>query len=172
MNLLLIGDSITEGFPAELYPVQYQINNKGHWGHSSAEVLEKVQADWCEPLPDKVIICLGTNDLARCIEAPEIIDNICLIAEKILEYCQEHKPLIFLASLFPTRHNPPRPNPVIDRFNALLHQKAIEQGYRYLHLNSFFKDKNGQLHLPYTEDGLHLTKEAYQVLSQLYFKLL
>ena len=90
---------------------------------------------------------------------------------KIREYSPEGV-RIYLTSLFPTRHNPPRKNPVINQFNLGIHKLAMEENINHLHLNPFFKDENGQLRREFTEDGLHLNDQAYKSWKKLIDKLL
>jgi lysophospholipase L1-like esterase len=158
---LFIGDSITEGFDLSSYFPGKQYSNQGISGYSSGEVLNAMNENWLTMAPDLVFICMGTNDIARDISFSEIIDNTRKLVEKIRVY-NKGNCTVYLTSLFPTRHNPPRPNPKIRAFNVQLHQLANQVGCEYLHLNSFFCDENGMLKREFTHDGLHLTVAAYK----------
>jgi len=163
---LFIGDSITEGFNLEHYFPGNNMSNQGISGYSSGEVLNAMNENWLAMAPDMVFICLGTNDLARNIDVPEILGNL----EKLVNDVRMNNKVscrIFLTSLFPTRHNPPRPNPLIRKFNVALHQLAEQLDCEYLHLNSFFCDENGMLKREFTQDGLHLNNDAYKIWTDL-----
>lgn len=158
---LFIGDSITEGFDLENYFPGKQYANQGMSGYSSGEVLDAINENWLTIAPDLVFICVGTNDLARCINFSDILDNIEKLANAV-RFHNKKDCTIYLTSLFPTRHNPPRPNALIRKFNVSLHQLAEHLSCGYLHLNPFFCDENGMLKREFTQDGLHLNDAAYK----------
>jgi lysophospholipase L1-like esterase len=161
MRILFLGDSITAGFDPSIYFPGEDIINKGISGLDSMELLEGIQHEWFASNPEIVFLCIGTNDLARDNSPEQIIIIIGTILEEIKKLtspaCR-----IFLTSLFPTRHNPPRPNPGIRKLNLQLHRLAYETDVEYLHLHTFFTDTNGMMHKDFTEDGLHLNHLAYQ----------
>jgi lysophospholipase L1-like esterase len=159
---LFIGDSITEGFDFNRFFPGKDFINHGYSGYSSEEVLDIMSADWFSKKPEIIFICIGTNDLARCVDIEEIAGNISMMVNNIRNNCGEDSQ-IYITSLFPTRHNPPRPNPVIKKANLRLHSLADLLQVRYLHLNPFFSDYNAQLRRDFTDDGLHLNEKAYQL---------
>jgi lysophospholipase L1-like esterase len=171
MKALFLGDSITEGFDLERYFPGRDFVNHGISGFSSAEVLDSIHAGWFKNQPDVVFLCIGTNDLARDYDQAETLDNIRKLVGKIRQFSPE-RVRIYLTSLFPTRHNPPRKNPVINGLNLEIHKLAMEENIQHLHLNPFFKDENGQLKREYTNDGLHLNDDAYSIWKKLIDKLL
>ena len=162
MNALFIGDSITEGYDLEKYFPGRGFVNRGISGYSSGEVLDAMGERWFAQKPDVVFVCIGTNDLARVYDEAQTLDNISHMLDEIVQFAGEEV-TIYLTSLFPTRHNPPRPNPVIDQLNEKLHALANRKKAIYLHLNPFFRDGNGQLKREFTDDGLHLNEEAYRL---------
>ncbi len=162
MNALFLGDSITHGFDLNKYFHQHDFVNQGISGCSSADLLHAINPRWFVNEPEVVFLCIGTNDLAREVEQADIVDNVKLLIDQIRAFSPKDC-RIYLTSLFPTRHNPPRPNPVIDRLNVRLHLLAPALKIGYLELNPFFKDQNGQLSRSFTRDGLHLNDAAYKV---------
>ena len=171
MKALFLGDSITEGFDLEKYFPGRDFVNHGISGFGSAEVLDAIHAGWFKNQPDVVFLCIGTNDLARDYHEAETLENIKKLEGKIREFSPESV-RIYLTSLFPTRHNPPRKNPVINGLNLEIHRLAMQENINYLHLNPFFKDENGQLKREFTDDGLHLNHEAYTLWAGLIEHLL
>ncbi len=166
MKALFIGDSITEGFDLEKFFPGKEHVNSGISGYSSEEVLGAIQKGWFSGKPDRVFLCIGTNDLARDYNEADTLDSILRLLVKIREFAPEGS-RIYLTSLFPTRHNPPRPNSVINQLNCRLHELAMQQNVAYFHLHPFFTDENGQLKREFTEDGLHLNENAYVLWAEL-----
>ncbi|MFW5707323.1 MAG: GDSL-type esterase/lipase family protein [Bacteroidota bacterium] len=165
MKALFLGDSITEGFDLEKYFPGRSFVNHGISGFSSAELLEAMHEGWFANHPQWVFLCIGTNDLARDYQQTKSLDNILHLVHKIRLFSPPGVN-ICIASLFPTRHNPPRKNAVIDQLNLELHRLTHDEKIHYLHLNPFFKDDNGQLKREFTDDGLHLNQLAYKLWAE------
>ena len=161
MKALFLGDSITEGFDLKKFFPDRDFVNHGISGFSSSEVLDTIHGGWFKVQPDVVFLCIGTNDLARDYDETETLDNIRQLVEKIRMFSPKGVK-IYLTSLFPTRHNPPRKNHVIDLLNLKIHSLALEENINYLHINPFFKNENGQMDRKFTNDGLHLNPDAYE----------
>ncbi|MBK9291843.1 MAG: hypothetical protein IPM52_09490 [Bacteroidetes bacterium] len=159
-RLLFLGDSITEGFDLAAFLPGMNAVNHGISGLSSGELFDAIRDDWFSSNPTHVFLCVGTNDLARNIPLASILSNTTRIVHRIRKHAPEAR--ILLTSLFPTLHNPPRPNSLIRQYNQLLHTLAIDLDVDYWHLFPFFTGHDGRLQHRFTNDGLHLTPEAYR----------
>ena len=159
-TIILIGDSITEGFNVRQLLKERNILNYGVSGDSTVECLERISDHWFGRRPERVYICIGTNDLVRDRTDQEILGNI----RSIVDHVRRSSPgsSVELTSLFPTRENPPRPNDRIRGFNAGLKQLSVELQTGYFDLHHHFADERGDLKKEFTEDGLHLTEAAYE----------
>ncbi len=166
MKLLFLGDSITHGFDTQKHLPGYKTINKGLSGYSSGELLGAIKESWFEQQPHSILLCIGTNDLARGHDYTQILQNIKEIVVKTGENISGDT-RVCLLSLFPTRHNPSRPNEEIDKLNEHIHALAISLPAQYLHFNPFFKDQNGLLKGAFTDDGLHLNEAAYELWARL-----
>jgi lysophospholipase L1-like esterase len=163
--ILLIGDSITEGFDEKKLLKEFQVLNAGVSGDSTVETLVRIKNELFAGDPEIAFLCIGTNDFARQRTDEYILKNISKIIDKVISYSPHIK--IIPVSIFPTRDNLPRPNERINKFNDLLEALAIEKGLLFFNINRYFKDGKGQLKQEYTEDGLHLTIKAYELWSKL-----
>ncbi len=167
-RIVLIGDSITEGFNVTQYISGDRILNAGVSGDSTVECLERLSGNWFNNDPKSVYICIGTNDLARERSDKEILGNIRTIVERIRGFAPGIS--VTLTSLFPTRENPPRPNERIRGFNEGLKHLAGELNAGYFDLHHRFTDERGDLKKEFTEDGLHLTEAAYRKWAEILLK--
>lgn len=158
-NILMIGDSITEGFKIRSIFPKYKVKNVGVSGDSTLETLERINERWFVPKPSIVFICIGTNDLARSRTDEEILENIKKIVKELGKSIEFQK--IFLISIFPTKDNKPRPNERINSFNTKLELLTKKIGVHYFNLRPHFVDEFGKLKSEYTDDGLHLTNLGY-----------
>lgn len=159
LSIMLIGDSITEGFNTSLLP-QFRIINRGVSGDGTVEALERIKPDWFNEKPDMIFICIGTNDIDRGRTDEFIIQQCKAIVDKIAMY-SPHSAII-LTSLFPTRNNPERANERIVEINKKLNSTCFNSNIRYFQLHDFFTDKDGKLKRDFTDDGLHLNTKAYE----------
>jgi len=169
-TVVMIGDSITEGFDTKKYfPIDLVVN-RGVSGDSTVECLDRISSAWFIPLPNIVFICIGTNDFARDRTDQFVLANTKAIIEKVRQFAVESK--IFLTSIFPTRENGPRPNERITEYNRQLKQLSNNLGILYFDIHSHFVDEEGMLKKEFTEDGLHLTEEGYKKWSDVLSALL
>jgi len=171
MKALFLGDSITYSFKVDEHFPDMECSNQGISGWGTDDLLLNLKKEWFDFGPEVVFLCIGTNDLARVYVEDETIENVRQIMGKTKEYSPSNC-RVFVTSVFPTRHNPPRYNPHINSLNARLHTLAVEEKVTYFHINPFFADTNGQLKREFTDDGLHLTDEAYLLWKHLIDKVL
>jgi lysophospholipase L1-like esterase len=169
-TVVMIGDSITEGFNTKKYFPNDIVVNKGVSGDSTVECLDRISSAWFTPVPNLVFICIGTNDFARDRTDQFVLTNTKTIIEKVRQFAPESK--IFLTSIFPTRENAPRPNERITDYNRQLKKLSDNLGILYFDIHSHFVDEEGMLKKEFTEDGLHLTEEGYKNWSNVLSALL
>ncbi|MGE5402135.1 MAG: GDSL-type esterase/lipase family protein [Ignavibacteriales bacterium] len=163
--VLLIGDSITEGFNEKILLPEVNAINYGVSGDSTLELMERINEQWFSIDPYAAFLCIGTNDFARERSNDYVLDNIRQIINRIRGLSPDLN--IYPVSIFPTRYNLPRPNKRIVEFNRMLAEMAEENGLTYFDIHDKFTDSNGDLILDFTEDGLHLTPKAYELWAQL-----
>lgn len=75
---------------------------------------------------------------------------------------------VVLQSIFPVTKSAKIKNEKVDQANGWVKAVAAENGCRYLDTQSVLKDANNCLKADYciSNDGIHLTKEAYEVILQ------
>ncbi len=159
-KILLIGDSITEGFDTKRFLPEFSIINKGISGNNSNDLFNRLEDDLLAHSPEIVFILIGTNDLAQGFSDIEIISSIKNIVDKISSQLEKCK--IYLTSILPTRNNEPRPNERIKQLNKKLEEAAVKLNVGYFNLYPLFKDEEDQLKKEFTDDGLHLNELAYE----------
>lgn len=164
-SIIFIGDSITEAFNVNRYFRDGMIINNGVSGDGTADCLSRIEPAWFKTEPKFVFICIGTNDIARNKPDEEIIDGIKNIIIKIRKIYTKNT--IVLNSIFPTRHNPPRPNHRIDALNKRIEKFSKKNNFLFLNISHEFKENTNQLKREFTTDGLHLTERAYLCWSEL-----
>ena len=159
MQIVFCGDSITKGWEIyNLFEEPRKVFISGVESSTSADLLRRIEPI-AQKRPGKVFLMVGINEIA----APDrIIDNY----DKIINKIQHLSPYthIYVQSILPTRAQN-IDNAVIvstnERLKALCDRKNAF--VRYLDLYDAFLADDGKLGPNFTEDGIHLTKNAYSL---------
>ncbi len=163
-EIIFLGNSITDGGEwAQLFNDARMVN-QGISGDITAGVLHRLDAV-TDRKPAKVFLLIGTNDLARTINADSVLKNILLITDYIKQESPYTK--LFVQSILPVNEvygkfsGHTKNTIVIQQLNDHLRSNATTHHYQYVDLYSAFADESGRLKKELTNDGLHLLGEGY-----------
>jgi lysophospholipase L1-like esterase len=164
--IILLGNSITEGFSVATYFSDLPVLNRGivadHTGIEGNGILQRLKQSVFDCRASKIFLMIGINDLADKIFTPkQIAYGVKLIVQKIHRF--DPKIQIYLQSALPTSGKYAYLNAMVLEFNQNLQQVAAELTIHYLDLHSRFTDETGELQTRYSRDGLHLNDEAYKI---------
>jgi lysophospholipase L1-like esterase len=159
-KIILIGDSITDSFPVSVLLKDYDVINNGISGDTTEGVFNRLNKDVHGHKPDMVFLMIGTNDFALGRTDAEIIEK----TEDIIEGLKNKSGAgsIYVFSILPVRGDQNRPNGRIIEVNQAVKRITEKHKVNYIDLHSAFKDDKGELKGEYTDDGLHLTFQAYE----------
>ncbi|HTR80364.1 MAG TPA: GDSL-type esterase/lipase family protein [Bacteroidota bacterium] len=159
-GIILLGDSITAGFPTSTLLKEYSVINKGISGDRTESVLERLNEDVIALTPSAVFLLIGTNDLPFTNSNNTMLVNY----ERIILRISKGIPgvRLFVQSILPTRHLETRPLERIQLLNLEIHKLAMKYGAKYLDIYPLFVNGNGELAEKFSDDGLHLTTLGYE----------
>ena len=171
-RIVFIGDSITEGW-SEFSPEFFQQNNfvnRGISGQTTPQMLIRLKPDAVRLAPKMIVINAGTNDIAGNTgpSTPEmIIDNICSMAEIAIKNNID----VALSTILPVYKYPGNdevvdPPKIISVINAALEEYCKKNSLIYIDYYSSLVDKKKGLKSEYGNDGVHPTKEGYDVMEK------
>lgn len=173
-NVVLLGDSITEGFNVSKYLPGRRVLNRGIGGdvvgnHLPANdkrgLLKRLDESIFGSSPTDVFLLIGVNDLGQG-HTPEVIEaGYRTMLARIRERLPQVK--LHLQSVLPTRGNFAKHNPNILDLNRRIKSLASEFKADFIDLHSLFADEKGELKQELTNDGLHLLPEAYHLWASL-----
>jgi len=168
---IMVGDSLSMWFPPEKLPSGKLWLNQGISGDTSGGILKRLGA-FSATRPEIIYIMAGINDLRKGLSDETILRNHRQIIRNLR---QAHpKTQIIVQSILPTSL-PTISNSRIRRINSQLSLIAKQEGANYLNIYGWFTDFEGNLRPELTTDGLHLSREGYDVwrsaLEQVEFKL-
>jgi lysophospholipase L1-like esterase len=169
-NVVLVGDSITEGFDVKTYFPGRRIVNRGIGAdvignelppEDKRGVLKRMDESFFNCAATDVFLLIGINDLGASHSSEAVAAGY----RQILEQVKSKAPLIRLhvQSLLPTRDTYAKHNPAINDVNHRLQKLAAEFGYDYIDLHSLMSDDQGELKKEFTSDGLHINSGAYNI---------
>ncbi len=180
LKLLLLGDSITQGWGGDRKAVSYKpgldaMNNvlgKGTWesagisGDKTQNLLWRLRNcgyDCCDP--ENVVIAIGINNLIAGDDSPEdVAEGITAVtaeAEKLFPDAD-----IILLGLFPAGKEPDSEiRSKCDRIHGILAATKFARAH-YFNPTGWLTDSNGFLFDGlYSGDSVHLTPKGYEVLA-------
>ena len=169
-NVVLVGDSITEGFDVAKWFPGRRVMNRGIGADvignqlpadDKRGVLKRLDESFFDCSARDAFLLIGINDLGDN-HTPEVMEAG---YREILDAVKKKAPTIrvHVQSVMPTRGNFAKHNANVNEFNGRLQKLAKEFGYDYIDLHSKMADEKGELKAEYTADGLHLKPEGYQV---------
>jgi lysophospholipase L1-like esterase len=168
--VVLLGDSITEGFDVAKYMPGRRVLNRGIGadviGNALPDddprgVLKRLDESVFDCAATHVFLLIGINDLGSG-RTPEVMAQG---YRDILKQIKERAPSVHVhvQSVLPTRDAHAKHNANVLDFNERLQKLAKEFGYDYLDLHHLMADDAGELKAEFTGDGLHLNDAAYKV---------
>jgi lysophospholipase L1-like esterase len=169
-NIILLGDSITEGFKVEKHFPDRHVLNRGIGadtiGNALPEsdkrgILRRMDESVFDCNPTDVFLLIGINDLGSG-HKPQTIEAG---YREILQQIKKKAPNVHvhLLSLLPTRGNYAKHNVNVNDVNKRLQKLAKEFDYDYIDLHSKMTDDKGELKKEFTNDGLHLKEPGYKI---------
>jgi len=174
-NIVFLGDSITHQYDLEkYYGNNLPIVNSGEDGDTTNDVLKNIKNRLHNYHPTTVFLLIGTNDIPY-VEEDEIFKKI----KAIIENTKERSPTckIYLESVYPVNDTDDekinhsmvkkRDNKKIMNLNKKLESYAKDNNnVTYINIYDKLTDKNGNLNIEYTRDGLHLSEKGYEIVTE------
>jgi len=154
-DVVMLGDSITEGAAwSALFPGA-RIHNEGIGGDDTEGVLRRL-ALVTNRRPGKVFLMIGTNDLGKGIRSPdEIVHNIATIVDRIR--ADSPTTAIYLQSVLPRIR---RRADQVREVNGGIERIAHDRGATWIDLRPIFDRGDGAMDLSLAPDALHPNAEG------------
>lgn len=175
---VLMGDSITDGWPFA-DPEFFSDNNfvgRGISGQVTNQMLLRFRQDVIDLHPKYVVILAGTNDIAENsgkIDIEKTFGNIVSMCD--LARANGIKPIICsvipAASFYWHPHVTGAAEKIV-QFNTMLEEYAKANKIKYVDYHSAMKDEHGGLPQNLANDGVHPTREGYDIMKSLLLKVL
>ena len=167
-SILFFGDSLTEGWDAEVWERTLASRgalNAGVSGDRTDHLLWRLQyGNLAGPQPKAVVLLIGTNDLAYG-RSPELTaDGI----RANLEVLRERLPAarILLLGLLPREESPSAPLRLeVAQVNQLIRDCGDGEHIYFAEIGEVLLDRDGHLSAAIAPDQLHFTELGYTLLA-------
>lgn len=174
-KIIFLGDSITHRYDLKKYYDNKNIINQGVEGDTTEDIINRLQTSIYDYNVRKVILLIGTNDIGI---GKDPIENIKLIINKIKSY--DNSIEIIVESIYPVNNTKNskiqkdtvgiRNNEKIKETNKKIKEICKEKNITYVNVYDELTDKNGNLKLEYTVEGLHISDEGYKKITNVLSK--
>ena len=175
---VFMGDSITDGW-ARADPDFFTDNNfigRGISGQTTSHMLVRFQRDVVDLAPKYVLILAGTNDIAKnngTISHENILGNI----KSMCEIAKANKIKPVICSVIPATAFYWHPDvkgaaEKIIRLNSMLEKYAKANRIPYVDYHSAMKNEQNGLSPELAKDGVHPTREGYDIMKGLLLKVI
>jgi lysophospholipase L1-like esterase len=177
---VLAGDSITEGYRVDEWFAGYTaetgqtVYNRGISAETSAELLARWQDTVLALEPSRIVLLIGTNDLAQGVTPDAVAANVAALLDRTRATVPDGR--VTLLAVYPI--NPGRTTGIlryalvgkkspakIARLNELLAGVAAAAGATWLDLTADLADATGALDPRLSHDGLHPNAAGYAVIT-------
>lgn len=169
-DLVLVGDSITEGFNLNFAGVTDKVLiNSGVSGDQLKNLHKRIKQDVIDLNPKQAMLMIGINDLLS--DEPNTVDNY---EKNINRLFTEYTSLIKtiqtngiepiccgIIKISKYEHNYVFKNQQIALFNGLVEHFSKDSGFVYVDYNKVLEEKYGSINDTYFSDGLHPNEKGY-----------
>jgi lysophospholipase L1-like esterase len=156
VDIVFIGDSITNGGRwSEFFPT-WKVANRGVGGDKASDIVRRLDSV-ISTLPSKAFIMVGINDIHQAVSVSNILDNYSIIIDTL----KDENIDVYVQSTIQCEITicGARYVGLVDKLNNGLAELSLEKEVTFLHLGKL--SEVGGLSTIYTTDGVHLTAEGY-----------
>ena len=174
-QIVFVGDSITDLYPLDDYYADLDLAcyNRGIGGDVTQGVIDRLQVSIFDLQPSKIVLMIGTND----VDTGNSNETIILNYRKILDEIKKNQPMVelYFVSIIPqnkdlegyTGLDVTKNNQTIKYINEEIKNLCVEYGHTYIDLFPALLDGDGYLKKDYSDDGLHLNANGFEVWTSL-----
>ena len=158
VDVVFLGDSLTDGYNLKLYYPDYVVSNRGIGGETTHGLEERLKVSAYDLKPKVVVMLIGGNNLNTMFEN----------YEDILIGLKDNLPntKVILLSLTAMGKDWGHKNEIACLNNVKIKLLAEKYDYTYVDLFTPLFDINiGEVYSDYTTDGAHFTSKGYEVVT-------
>ena len=158
IDVVFLGDSLTEGYDVDKFYPQYKVLNRGIGGDTSFGVEDRLDVSVYQANPKVTTLLIGANNFDTMLDNYENI---------LLDFKNKSPDMkVILLSLTSMTLDWGRNNQKAIANNQKIKEYSEKYNYSYVDLyNPLLDETTNELKLEYTIDGGHLTEKGYEVVT-------
>ncbi|MDD4279645.1 hypothetical protein GX645_02130 [Candidatus Sumerlaeota bacterium] len=164
-TVVMLGDSITEGFPEkdiDGYTIVNEGINSDSIDHPTLPIGIIRRLDLIKLAhPEHIFFLIGINDICDN-ETPDDLEPQFIETYDALKTTFPNVK-IHITPIFPVAKQYKHRNPVIDEMNVRIRRLAEERGFDIMDLTPLLKDSEGNMKEELTLDGVHVNNDTYKL---------
>jgi len=163
VEVIFLGDSLTDGCDIGNYYGEYSALNRGINGDTTYGLFDRLEISAYDAHPKVIVLLIGGNDIL----GGKTLDSIYLNYKKLIEGIKKHLPetKIVWCSLTVLGNEWAKYNDMVKECNVRIEEMAALYGCAFVDLYTPLCGKEDILAPEYTIEGVHLTHEGYLVIS-------
>lgn len=165
VDIVFLGNSITEGFDLEHYFPEYQTANRGIIADHMDGLIERLDNSALSLKPKQLFLMIGINDIGDKRNDEYLKSMYTTLVDTLTASLPETE--LYILSILPTtarwKNCPPDQ---IKRINGFLAQLALEKDLVFINLYPHFLGDMQFLNPILTRDGLHPNQAGYDVMAR------
>lgn len=175
-QVVFIGDSITDLYPLDDYyaDLNVAVYNRGIGADTTSGVLKRLKVSLFDIKPSKIVLLIGTNDINGNVENSKIIANYSEILNKIKEelpstyiYCVSIPPQNLMLESYSNFNVEETTKTILEINTQIKNIVKDDPNITYIDLFSHLADCNNMLIEKYSDDGIHLNANGFEVWTNL-----
>ena len=165
VDVVFLGDSLTDGCDINKYYGEYSALNRGIGGDTTYGLYDRLKISAYDVNPKVIVLLIGGNDVLGGKSTESIFANYKKLIEDINTNLPETK--IVWCSLTVLGEEWARFNDTVKECNITIKEMATTYGCAFVDLYTPLCADGGDILRPeYTIEGVHLTHEGYLVVSE------
>ena len=160
VDVVFLGDSLTDGYDLSAYYPQFKTANRGIGGDITTGLLKRMKVSIYDVRPKVAVMLIGGNNLY------EMFDDYELLLTGLKDNLPETKVVIMSLTVFGKEYK--RNNEKAAFNNVKIKMLAKKYGFEYVDIYSALLDpETDEIKAEYTVEGVHLTAKGYEVWTEL-----
>lgn len=159
VDVVFLGDSLTDGYDLHTYYPQYLVLNRGIGGETTVGLEERMQVSLYDVQPKVAVMLIGANNMG------EMFENYENLLKGMAMYAPNTKVVILSLTCMSKEWG--KKNQLAAYNNVKIKKLAEAYSFAFVDLYSPLMNlQTGELYEEYTIDGGHLTPLGYEVLTR------
>ena len=165
VDVVFIGDSLTDGYDIDSFYPDYVALNRGIGGDRIEWLIDRMVVSAYDVNPKVIVVLIAGNDVLAGRSTDYILTKYNELIDKIKTNLPDTR--IIIQSHYPTGKDYADKNAIMLELNRLEEKMASSKGCVFVDIYPHLLDDSGKLADNFTTDGVHINNDGYQIVTDL-----